>query len=139
MNHSFLKCNWMYCTWEFILSKESFVLCNMSCTPLSVQSTWQWLRNIETLLQNKYLKYFVGWFYLSVILLISIATITTAIIIMIQKKGYYGHAVPKVMRKIFFYYIAWLVRMKMPTGLGGYNRKWSLCNDKVKINYIIDW
>lgn len=36
---------------------------------------------------------------------------------MIEKKGYYGHPVPKVVKIIFFRYLAKLVRMKTPVDL----------------------
>uniref|UniRef100_A0A915IU86 Uncharacterized protein n=1 Tax=Romanomermis culicivorax TaxID=13658 RepID=A0A915IU86_ROMCU len=59
----------------------------------------------------------IGWFYLSVILLISIATVLTALIIMLQKNGYYGHRVPDWLKKFFFVHVARILCMKTPVKL----------------------
>jgi len=60
---------------------------------------------------------FKGWFYLSVILLISAATILTALIIMVQKKGYYGHRVPRWVRTTLFDVLSTVLRMRTPVRL----------------------
>ncbi len=68
-------------------------------------------------LKNRYNIVVSGWFFLSIIFLISFGTCMTAVIMFIQQRGRYGRPVPKWARRVFFHSLPRLLCMYVPEKL----------------------
>ncbi|GMT15309.1 hypothetical protein PFISCL1PPCAC_6606 [Pristionchus fissidentatus] len=59
----------------------------------------------------------IGWFYLSIIIIISIGTFLTSVILSIQGRRQYGRCPPRVIRQIFFVWMTKMLWLDVPLPL----------------------
>ncbi|KRY38221.1 Acetylcholine receptor subunit alpha-type deg-3 [Trichinella spiralis] len=59
----------------------------------------------------------IGWFYLSVIVLIALGTVFSSIIIIVQRQGRQGKRVPKRWRRLLFYTFANKLWLQVPSSI----------------------
>ncbi|KAF8362176.1 deg-3, partial [Pristionchus pacificus] len=59
----------------------------------------------------------IGWFYLSIIIIISIGTFLTSVILSIQGRRQYGRCPPRLIRQLFFVWLTRLLWLDVPLPL----------------------
>ncbi|KFD72502.1 hypothetical protein M514_04061 [Trichuris suis] len=72
---------------------------------------------------------FIGWFYLSVIILISFATLLSTAVIEIQLQARYGKSIPHFWRKVMFETLASRIFIRIPPKL------WKVMNHDNKLRF----